>query len=190
MAFDVRMADMAWKRVCAGVEARGPDRTVKRTAWQRLSRHMRHTYSANYDGGLLRVIAFFGDSFPLMLTDSSVVFEAGPMTGEISSSPTAPTVSGRYLLLRMAEAFNEDAHLRRYIKEYANARHGSPDSRIGDTMFRELNDRLDFERGAADRRGDAEARRRLQELTDMVKALCSFPENGGSGTPERGYGRW
>ncbi len=166
--FDVESATRAWNTL----SSKYSDRYQKQlSAWSRLSYHMRHSYSPHYDGGLLRVIAFFGESFPDYITQNEVVFQAGPKTVSISSNLNSNQSSERYLLLRMAEYFSEDEHLNHYIKRYTNAYHESSKRVNESTMFDQLHEILETEYMDALRNGDNRSVIKLKALADMMSAL-------------------
>ena len=101
--FNPAEAERAWNQLSEKYSHRYHK---KLSAWSRLSHRMRHSGFPDYDGGLLRVIAFFGDIIPDYQTEHEVVFQPGPMTFGISADPQAEDWNHRYLLLLMAEAFS------------------------------------------------------------------------------------
>ena len=166
--FSVEKAAKAWNGLCGKYSHR---RKKDFTAWDRLSYHMRHSFSPVYDGGLLRVIAFFGASMPDDLRADAVIFQPGPMTASIGADPFSPDPAQRYLLLHMARLFSESTHLREYIKEYTNAYHRKSKSPDAPTMFNRLHELLASELADAVRRDDYNARRELNDLAGMLRAL-------------------
>lgn len=169
--FNVEMAENAWNKLSEKYSHRYDDTF---SAWSRLSYSMRHSYSRHYDGGLLRVIAFFGESFPEHLTDDRVMFQAGPATDSISINPYADDQAERYLLLQMAKVFSEDEYLNRYIKEYTNASHREAKIPGRHTMFDRLRDMLVSELIQAERKNDAAAFIQLRQLAGMMVALSNM----------------
>ncbi len=168
--FNAQLAAESWSRLSSAYSHR-----KKKTfsAWDRLSYYMRHHYSREYDGGLLRVIAFFGECFPDgLLTNTEVYFQAGPMSAHVVSDSDSQDVSGRYLLLLLAKIFSEDEYLHRYIKGHTNAGHTEREEGRSPAMFGELKRLLDEEINEAYRRNDTAAYLKLYELDGMLRSLC------------------
>lgn len=166
--FNIEAAQKAWNMLSSKYSHRYKKQL---SAWSRLSYHMRHSYSPYYDGGLLRVIAFFGESFPDHITKSETTFQAGPVTISISADPNSVQSSERYLLLQMAELFSKDDHLNSYIKNYTNAYHQSSKQPNDATMFHQLHQILAAEYTDAMNNGDDYSVARLKSLADMLSAL-------------------
>ena len=141
------------------------------SAWERLSHYLRHNYSREYNGGLLRVIAFFGESFPDEISDKTVVFQAGPMTARITSDSDSDNWREQYLLLNMAKCFSEDEHLNHYIKEYTNSYHKESQPLDKETMFDDLHNLLDNELEYANLHNDSNALHELNQLVAMIRCI-------------------
>ena len=166
--FDIEEASKHWNQL----SSRYSHKSHKSfSAWEILSYYLRHNYSRQYDGGLLRVIAFFGESFPDYISDNEVIFQAGPMTASISSSYDSSDWREQYLLLNMAKCFSESEHLNRYIKEYTNAYHEAPQPLDNKTMYDVLHNMLAKELEYANHHGDSNALCKLNQLIAMIHCI-------------------
>lgn len=167
--FDIEAACKQWN----GLSSKYSHRYQKTfSAWERLSYYLRHHYSRHYDGGALRVIAFFGEAFPEHITDTEVFFSAGPMSAGIGADPHSDRPSERYLLLNMAKAFSKDDHLNYYIKGYTNAWHDEKGRRSRNKpMFDTLHSLLVREIGTAHQKGDRREESKLRELAEMIRVI-------------------
>lgn len=166
--FDIDKANKAWDSLCAK-HSRRYNKTF--TAWERLSYFYRHEYNRNYDGGILRVIAMFGEGMIDIIDEHSVAFQPGPGTYGIGSNPIDAEPKNRYLLNRLGRCAGEDEHVRSYIKEYVNAWHETPGRHSVGADFSTLHRLLAKELQAAQKNREREELDRLIQLRDMMVVL-------------------
>ena len=166
--FDIDKANKAWDSLCAKY-SKGYNKTF--TAWERLSYFYRHEYNRNYDGGILRGIAMFGEGMIENIDGHSVVFYPGPATYGIDSNPNDAEPKKRYLLNQLGRCAGEDKHVRSYVKEYVNAWHETPGRHSMGADFSKLHALLVEELQVAQKHGDREELDRLVQLRDMLVVL-------------------
>ena len=163
MLFDIEAASKIWTEL----SAKGTLST-----WDRLSEHMRQNYRPDYDEGLLRVIAYFGENFFECCEQSELRFQPGPMGMVIMADIDSVYTEQRYLLSRFGRAIDEVEHLSDYIVRRVNALHEDPERYMPPPRFAKMHEMLEEESYAAERQGDTDELERLRELADMMKALC------------------
>lgn len=173
--FDSNTIGKKWNEI-TGVYSHRYDKHF--TAWERLSHFYRKHYSRNYDGGVLRVIAFFGEEYPEYIDANTVAFQAGPATFSIGADPSLEP-EYRYLLVRMAKIFREDEHLNRHIKGYFNAYHKEGSSRDSYEsscirMFSQLHELLTEEIQRAEINNDLIEYNTLMSIATMAELLNRF----------------
>lgn len=166
--FDIDKVNKAWDSLCAK-HSRRYNKTF--TAWERLSYFYRHEYNRHYDGGILRVIAMFGEDMIDIIDEHSIAFQPGPVTYGVSANPNHVEAKCRYLLNCLGRCASEDEHVRSYIKEYVNAWHETPGRHSVGADFGTLHRFLVKELQAAQENGEREELDRLIRLRDMMVVL-------------------
>ncbi len=172
--FDSNTVGKKWNEI-TGVYSHRHDKHF--TAWERLSHFYYKYYSHYYDGGALRVIAFFGEEYPEYIDANRVAFQAGPASFVIGTDSSEP--ENRYLLVRMAKTFREDEHLKNHIKGYFNAFHEEGRSRASNEyscirMFSKLHELLTEEISRAKRNNDLAEYNTLMSIAAMTELLNQF----------------